>query len=239
MGNNQFLVENGIATQEVADAQAQITPEQMREHLRELISKSPSRQRGRFTPDFSLTPEYEALVNTDTSNMSAREKEDHAGKLFRFKKFGTYTDEMRQAEIDNSLAIPLSEAIKLRDQYMEEVDKLEAEIDGFDISEIQEEADQISTEYGKRIKGANMHQRVKLQNELDDKINLLELEKIVKPQNALKVKRYEAIEKYKVYENRIKLYSSLNKEAIIRQIEVARDREIAENLLSLAEYVEG
>ena len=239
MRNNQYLVDNGILTEEVADAQAQLTPAQMKEHLGKLIDESPSRQRGRFIPDYSLTEEYLRLTDIDTSGMSKKESEEHASKLFRLKKYGTYTDEMRQAEIDNSLAIPLSEVIKLRNQYMAEVEKLEHEIDSFSTDAVQAEVDQITAEYKERMRGANSHQRGKLSDDYNKAVDALEFKKVTLPKNDLKVKRAEAIEKYKVYENRIKLYVSTNKTAIERQIEVARDREISENLLFLAEYLEG
>lgn len=224
---------------EVIEAEAQLTPAEMKAQLGELIRNSPSRQRGRYTPDYSLTEEYLELTDIDTSKLSDRQIEEHNAKLFRLKKFGTYTDEMRQTEIDNSLAIPLSEAIKLRDEYRAEVEKLEGEIDGFDISAVQAEADAIFADYKQRMKGCNSHQRARLQDDYNRAVSELEHRKIVLPKNDLKVARAEAVERYKVYDNRIKLYVSTNKEAIERQIERARDAEISENLLALAEYMEG
>lgn len=55
----------------------------------------------------------------------------------------------------------------------------------------------------------------------------------------MKVKRAELIERLKVVDSRIKLYVSINKDAINRQIEKARDDEISQNLLALVEYMEG
>ena len=239
MANNDYLVENGIATQEVADAQAQLTPAEMRKHLGELIAKSPSRARGRFTADFSITPEYEELSGVDTSKMSPKQAEEHASKLIRLKKFGTYTDEMRQAEIDNSLAIPLSEAIRLRDQYRADVERLEAEMDNFDVSSFNRKAEELDAMYRQRTKGKSGMQLAPVQAEYDREYDALKFEEYTKPYNALAVKRYEAVEKFKVYEHRIQLYCSLNREAIARQIERARDEEIQTNLLALAEYMEG
>lgn len=65
------------------------------------------------------------------------------------------------------------------------------------------------------------------------------MELYIKPRNLLAVKRAEAIERYKVYENRVKLYVDANREAIEKRLTEARNREIDENLLALAEYVEG
>ena len=226
-------------TQEVIEAESQLSPEQMKEHLGKLIAESPSRQRGRYTPAFDLTPEYEALLAVDTSHMSDRQAEEHANKLFRLKKFGFYGDEERQRDISHSLEIPLSEVFKLRNTYMEEVEKLEHEIDSFNTDAIQSEVDQLTAEYRERMRGANSHQRVKLSDDYNKAVDALEFKKVTLPKNDLKVKRAEAIEKYKVYDNRIKLYVSTNRTAIERQIEVARDREISENLLALAEYLGG
>lgn len=224
---------------EAQEVQAQLTPAEMKERLGKLIEESPSRQRGRFAPDYSLTEEYLRLTDVDSSTMGAKEAEEHASKLFNLKKFGTYTDEMRQAEIDNSLAIPLSEAIKLRDQYRADIERLEEELDSFDISAVQAEADLIAEEYKQRMRGATPHQRAVLKDAYDRAVSELEHKKITLPKNDLKVKRAEAVERYKVYEHRIQLYVATNREAINRQIERARDAEINENLLALAEYVEG
>ena len=239
MGNTNYLVENGIATQEVADAQAQLTPAEMRERLGKLIKESPSRQRGRFTPDYSLTKEYMELMDVDTSKLTAKEAEEHASKLFSLKKFGTYTQEQRQKDIDYTLNSPLSESFRLRSQYQEEIEKLEKEIDSFDISAVQAEADAITADYKQRMRGANSHQKATLKSEYDRAIDELEYKRIVLPKNDLKVKRAELVERYKVADQRIQLYVSLNREAIDRQIERARDAEIAENLGSLVEWMEG
>ena len=239
MANTDWMVENGIATQEVAEAEAQLSPAEMRERLSKLINESPSRARGRFTPDYSLTKEYEELSGVDTSKLSAKEAEDHAKKLFSLKKFGTFTDAERQKAIDYSLNSPLSESFRLRNEYRAEIERLEKEIDSFSVDDVQEEADAITAEYKQRMAGANAHQRATLKAEYDRDIDELEYRKIVLPKNDLKVKRAELVERYKVADQRIQLFVSLNREAIERQIEVARDAEIAENLLSLAEYMEG
>ena len=78
-----------------------------------------------------------------------------------------------------------------------------------------------------------------LQAEYEKECNEAEMELYIKPRNLLAVKRAEAIERYKVYENRVKLYVDANREAIEKRLIEARNREIDENLLALAEYVEG
>ena len=85
---------------EVINAEAQLTPAEMKAQLGALIQNSPSRQRGRFTPNFQLNKEFEELSRVDTSGMSDKQIEEHNTKLFSLKKYGTYTEEMRQAEID-------------------------------------------------------------------------------------------------------------------------------------------
>lgn len=239
MANNEWMVREGIATEEVAEAEAQLTPAEMRERLSKLINESPSRARGRFTPDYSITKEYEELSGVDTSTMSAKEAEEHASKLFSLKKFGTYSQEQRQKDIDYTLNSPLSESFRLRAEYKAEIERLEKELDSFDISAVQAEADEITAEYKQRMAGANAHQRATLKANYEKAIDELEYKKIVLPKNELKVKRAELVERYKVADQRIQLYVSLNREAIERQIEVARDAEIAENLGSLVEWMEG
>lgn len=224
---------------EVIEAESQMTPAEMKAHLGKLIEESPSRRRGRFMPDYSLTKAYSDLLAIDTSKMSDKEKEEHANKLFKLKKFGTYTDEMRQSDIDYSLNSPLSESFRMRDEYMAEIEKLEKEIDSFDISEVQAEADKIAEQYTVKMKGANSHQRAVLKSDYDRAISELEHRKITLPMNDMKVKRAELIERLKVVDSRIKLYVSINKDAINRQIEKARDDEISQNLLALVEYMEG
>lgn len=237
MADRSYFEERGLSA-DVAEAQAQLTPAEMTERLGKLIAESPSRRRGRFTPDFSLTKEYEELSGVDTSKMSTKEAEEHAFKLMQIKRAGTFTDEQRQAEIDNSLSIPLSEAIKLRDQYKADIERTEAEMDSFDTSNFDRKAEALSVVYKQRTKGKSGMQLAHIQAEYDKEYDALKFEEYTKPYNSLAVKRHEAIEKYKVYEHRIQLYCSLNKEAIVRQIEKARDAEINENLLALAEYME-
>ena len=84
---------------EVADATKQLTPEEQRSRLGELLENSPSRQRARFTPDFKLTEEYNRMVEAGESTIS-------------YQKYGAFTDAVRQSLIDHSLEIPLSESVK-------------------------------------------------------------------------------------------------------------------------------
>ena len=239
MTDNSNIVRNGFATEESAQAQAQETAEEMREHLGKLIAESPSRQRMRYTPDYSLTPEYSELMAVDTSTMSAKEQEEHALKLSYLKRQGLYTEEQRQKDIDYTLNSPLSESFKMRDECKAEIERLEREIESFDISEVLKEADAITAEYKQRMRGANGHQKATLKAEYNRAIDELEYKRIVLPKNDLKVKRAELVERYKVADQRIKLYISCNRDAINRQLERARDAEINENLLALVEYMEG
>lgn len=224
---------------EVIEAERQQTPAEQRAQLAKLINNSPSRMRGRFTPDFTLTPEYEELKGVDTSTMSDKQIEEHNTKLFMLKKYGTYTDVVRQREIDNSLAIPLSESIKLRDQYLAQIEKLEHDMDNFDVSSVNAKAEALEQRYRKMLQGKNGIERASIQAEYNKEYDKLKLEEYTKPYNDLAVARFEAIERYKVHTNRIRLYIFVNKDAIQRQLDKARDAEINENLLALAEYMEG
>ncbi len=224
---------------EVQKATAQATKEELRAQLGQLIAESPSRQRALFIPDFTDTKEYRELLSVDTSSMSAREVEERNKKLTHIKRYGTFTDEQRQLEIDGSLAMPLSESFKALDKLGAEIEELEAKIRNFDTSTAQAKADELEAQLRKQGTGANRATRARLQAEYDKGVDEIEAEYITKPLNALKVQRYTLVEKYKVYDSRIKLYVSTNREAIDRAIAKARDEEITENLLALAEYMEG
>ena len=239
MADNSNIVRNGFATEESAEAQAQLTPEEAKEQLKKLLEESPSRRRMRFTPDYTLTKEYEELSKVDTSSMSEKEKEEHSSKLVYLKKYGLYTEEQRQGDIDFTINSPLSESFKMRDECRAEIERLEREIDSFDISEVQTEADAITAEYKRRMKGLSYTQKATLQAEYEKAIDDLEYRGITIPQNSLKVKRAEAVERYRVADNRIKLYIACNRQAIQKQIERAKEAEINENLLALAEYIGG
>lgn len=225
MTDNSNIVKNGFATGESAEAQAQLTPEEQKAQIMELLANSPSRQRARYTPDFTLTDEYKKMVENGESTIY-------------YQRNGSYTDEQRQEDIDKSLAISLSEAISIRDKYMEEIQKLEKQIDSFSEEKAQDKVDQLTAEYKQKAKGISGIAIAQLKAEYDKEVDKVELELYTKPRNILAIKRYEAIEKYKVYENRVKLYVSANREAIAKRIETARDNEIDENLLALAEYME-
>lgn len=190
------------------------------------IEKSPSRKRARYTPNYTLTDEYKRMVEAGESTVV-------------YQKFGSYTDKRRQEEIDHSLEIPLSESIKLRDSLEAEIYKLEADMDNFSTKEAQDRVDQITQEYKVKARGKGTNARATLQAEYEKECNEAEMELYIKPRNLLAVKRAEAIERYKVYENRVKLYVEANREAIEKRLTEARNREIDENLLALAEYMEG
>lgn len=199
---------------------------ELKNRIIEKIGSSPSRQRARYTPDYTLTDEYKRMVEAGESTIV-------------YQKFGSYTDKRRQEEIDHSLEIPLSESIKLRDSLEAEIYKLEADMDNFSTKEAQDRVDQITQEYKVKARGKGTNARATLQAEYEKECNEAEMELYIKPRNLLAVKRAEAIERYKVYENRVKLYVDANREAIEKRLIEARNREIDENLLALAEYVEG
>ena len=232
-------MENQTINPEVQEAQAQLTVEEQRARIKKLFEESPNRNRAKYNPDFTLSPEYERLLSADTSKMSDKEIEKYNYQRVSLKKNGGFTNERRQAEIDKSLALPLSEVIKLRDSYKAQITSLEADMDNFDVSEAQALVDEITAKYEKQIKGLSGIARANKQSEYNKEVDSVELEKYRKPYNALALKRYEAIQLYKVYEARIKLYVSANREIIERQIERARENEVTENLLALAEYMEG
>lgn len=226
---DEFLAQvngaGGDNTEAVQDATRQKTQEELRAEVAELVKNSPSRQRARFNPDFTLTDEYKRMVEAGESTIA-------------YQKYGSFTDKERQELIDHSLAIPLSESVKLRDSLLAEIKKLEADMDSFSVDEAQARVDEITAEFKKKAKGLSRSAKAGLQDEYNTACDEAILALYTKPRNELAVKRYEAIEKYKVYENRIKLYVSCNKNAIKQRLDEARNREIDENILALAEYME-
>ena len=226
---DEFLAQvngaGGDNTEAVHEATRQKTPEELRSEVAELVKNSPSRQRARFNPDFTLTDEYKRMVEAGESTIA-------------YQKYGSFTDKERQELIDHSLAIPLSESVKLRDSLLAEIKKLEADMDSFSVDEAQARVDEITAEFKKKAKGLSRSAKAGLQDEYNTACDEAILALYTKPRNELAVKRYEAIEKYKVYENRIKLYVSCNKNAIKQRLDEARNREIDENILALAEYME-
>lgn len=224
---------------EVTEATAQVDNEAMAKRLQDLIAESPSRQRARFIPDFTQSKEYQDLLAVDTSTMSGAEKDAHAKKLLFIQSHGTYTDEERQAEIDTSLSTPLSNSVSTRDELRAQIEKIEGKITNFDVSEAQAKVDALEADYKHRANRVSGISRAVIQSEYQKAVDEIEQEYVNKPLNTLKLERYRLIERYKVYDNRIKLYVSANKDAIQRAIDRARDAEIDENLLALAEYMEG
>ena len=226
---DEFLAQvngaGGDNTEAVHEATRQKTPEELRSEVAELVKNSPSRRRARFNPDFTLTDEYKRMVEAGESTIA-------------YQKYGSFTDKERQELIDHSLAIPLSESVKLRDSLLAEIQSLEDQIDNYSKDEAQAEVDRITEEFKERAKGLSRSAKAQLKGEYDEAVDKVELDLLVKPKNDLKVKRYEAIEKYKVYENRIRLYVSCNRNAIKQRLDEARNREIDENILALAEYIE-
>ena len=226
---DEFLAQvngaGGDNTEAVQDATRQKTPEELRSEVAELVKNSPSRRRARFNPDFTLTDEYKRMVEAGESTIA-------------YQKYGSFTDKERQELIDHSLAIPLSESVKLRDSLLAEIKKLEADMDSFSVDEAQARVDEITEEFKKKAKGLSRSAKAGLQDEYNTACDEAILALYTKPRNELAVKRYEAIEKYKVYENRIRLYVSCNKNAIKQRLDEARNREIDENILALAEYME-
>lgn len=136
--------------------------------------------------------------------------------------------------------MPLSECIKIRDDLLKVIEDCEEKIDNFSMQDAQKEVDRITEDFTQRSVGLfGATARARLQADYDKACDKAEMDFYTKPRNLLAVKRAEAIERYKVYENRVKLYVSVNKEAIEKRLAEARNREIDENLLALAEYMEG
>ena len=143
---------------------------------------------------------------------------------------GTVTDEVRQAEIDKTLEMPIKQVIVKRKEYEQIVAECEEKIDNFDFTAVQAKADEIEAEYQKKLKGKN--------GIAFSTIDELEYEEVIKPLNDLKLQRYEAKEYYLIYEARVKYYVNANRTLIEEEMQNAKRMEVRGSLADLAEYLE-
>lgn len=238
IGNEQF-VERHKVDDEVFEVQKQKTDTQMRADLEKAFEEMPARQMAKYNPDFSLMPAYCEMVNVDTDSMSKTELENHTAKMIHFKRFGTFTQDKVDAEIESSLNMPIADTFKMLEKLQAEVLDFEDQINNMDTSEFNQYATALNEEYKEKMRGVRGISRATLEAEYNNKFDALQHEYVTVPKNELKVKRWEALQKYKIHDSRAKLYISQNREAIERAIEEARDAEVRENLASLVEYMEG
>lgn len=235
----------GDINKEIEAAQEQKIPTrgEMLESIHELREKSLDKAK-RYKPDFSIA-EAVLKLKKELDDLMSNQPFDtkKAGELSRqilsIKINGTVTNEMRQAEIDKTLEMPVAELIAQRKKYEKIVAECEEKIDNFDVSGVQAKVDALGAEYRRKAKSRGAFaNNFPLSDEYNKKVDAIELEDVTKPLNNLKIKRYEAVEYLNIYEARIKFYVRANKELIDEEIVQAKREEIRGSLADLAEYVE-
>lgn len=212
---------------------------EMRLIIHEAIQNNPNRVKV-YTPDFSLSKEYKALASKDTSNMTQREKDNLSKQMLHIKINGTISEKTRQAEIDNTLNMPIAQIILQLKNHEAKVADMDERIDNFDLSSIQSKADKLKEQYDKKYiaNRGNATAVATLQREYEKEIDELEMELITKPLNDLKLQRYEANEYKKIYDARLKYFVRANEDLIREELVEAKRREIRGSLLNLAGFVE-
>lgn len=151
---------------------------------------------------------------------------------------GTVTAEVRQAEIDKTLEMPIKQIIAERKKYEQIVTDCEKKIDNFDITAVQSKVDALTAEYERKLKKASGITFSVIKAEYERKVDELEYEEVTKPINDLAIKRYEAKEFYFIYEARVKYYVTANRSLIVEEMENAKRMEVRGSLVDLAEYLE-
>lgn len=228
---------------EAAQEQKIPTRGEMIATIAEARQKNPNKAK-LYKPDFSLAQsvinlkkELEALKGK--APYDSKKAEELSRQILSIRINGTITDEMRQEEIDKTLEMPVAELITQRKKYEKIITECEEKIDNFDVSGVQAKVDALGDEYERKAKSRGAFvQSFDIQDEYNKRIDAIEFEEITKPLNELKIKRYEAMEYYLIYEARIKYYVTANKALIEEEITQAKREEIRGSLADLAEYVE-
>lgn len=210
--------------------------------INEAINNNPNRKKV-YIPDFKLSKEYLAVkaeleALKGVSPYDAKKAEDLSKRMLSIQITGTVTDEVRQAEIDKTLEMPIKQVIVKRKEYEQIVAECEEKIDNFDFTAVQAKADGIEAEYQKKLKGKNGIAFSTIKAEYEAKVDELEYEEVIKPLNDLKLQRYEAKEYYLIYEARVKYYVNANRTLIEEEMLNAKRMEVRGSLADLAEYLE-
>lgn len=210
--------------------------------INEAFQNNPNRKRV-YTPDFKLSKEYLAVKAELEKVKKAqpydpKKAEELSNRMLSIQMGGTITDEVLQAEVDKTLEMPIKQIIAERKKYEKIVADCEEKIDNFDLTAVQDEAEKLSEEYQKKLRGKSGISFSAINAEYERKVADLEYEEVTKPLNDLKIQWFEANEFYTIYEARVKYYVTANKELIEEEIQNAKRMEVRESLADLAEYVE-
>ena len=235
---NKTSETNNDRNVEIMEARKQKSPEELRKDLAELMEKTPARQYARYAYKPEWSAEYKALKNTDTSNFTVREKEEHASKLLAYKMNGGITQEQIDAEIETSMNTSLSKSFEIKEALEKEILALENAMDNFPVDEYNHYATLIGNQFKERAKGANPMYKAILESQLAEEFDKLEMQYIKVPRNEIAKARHEKLTRYRIWDSAIRLFVAENKDAIAKSIEEARNAEIKENLHSIVSYME-
>lgn len=226
----------------IAKAQEQKVPTrgEMIQMVNEAILNNPNKEQ-LYIPDFSLSAEYIGLKNELDKAVEANNTElvqELNKRMLRVKILGTVTDEERQAEIDKTLEMPLSEVFNEYNKYKAIVADCEEKIDNFDVSPVQAKVDALTAEYKRKSGGKSGALLDDIRGEYNKAVDELERKYIKIPVNDLALKRYRSVEFMLCYEARIKYYMTANEELIKEEIQNAKKEEIRGSLEDLVTYME-
>lgn len=226
----------------IAKAQEQKVPTrgEMIQMVNEAILNNPNKNQ-LYIPDFSLSAEYIGLKNELDKAVEANNTElvqELNKRMLRVKILGTVTDEERQAEIDKTLEMPLSEVFNEYNKYKAIVADCEEKIDNFDVSPVQAKVDALTAEYKRKSGGKSGALLDDIRGEYNKAVDELERKYIKIPVNDLALKRYRSVEFMLCYEARIKYYMTANEELIKEEIQNAKKEEIRGSLEDLVTYME-
>lgn len=226
---------------ETAQEQKVPTRGEMIQMIHEAKQNSPNKKK-LYTPDFSLGREYRTI---EKELERARAAKDYVrahtlmDQLVQIKHTPIVSDDARQAEIDKSLEMPIAAVIAERKKYEAIITECEEKLDNFDVSAVQSKVDALSDQYNRKIKNAGSSvDGALLREEYEKAVNELTLELIKIPMNELKIKRYDALEYFFIYDARLKYYVVANQDLIRAEMENAKREEIRGSLLDLAEELE-
>ena len=207
--------------------------------ISEAMQNNPNKKK-LYNPDFKLSKEYLAL-KAELEKVKAfdpKKAQEISSQMLSIQMGGTVTAEVRQAEIDKTLEMPIKQIIAERKKYEQIVTDCEKKIDNFDITAVQSKVDALTAEYERKLKKASSITFSVIKAEYERKVDELEYEEVTKPINDLAIKRYEAKEFYFIYEARVKYYVTANRSLIVEEMENAKRMEVRGSLVDLAEYLE-
>lgn len=196
-----------------------------------------------YKPDFSIceavlkiNKEIEALKGK--SPYDTKKAQELSQQGLYIKLHGTIPEDVKQAEIDKTLEMPLADLISQYKKYGKIITECEEKIERFDVSKAQAKIDTLTTQYQSKAKNrGSFVYKGDIAEQYEKEVDKIEFAEIIKPLNDLKIKRYEAGEYFLIYEARIKHYVNANKDLIDEEVTAARREEIRGSLADLVDYM--